>query len=184
MRLQFFAVLAVFASGCTCSKPVVEKPPDDIASKGIVIDQPAEGAKVTGAWVSVSGWVAPEFVQHVAALGAPVEGFYEPTGHVGVPSVPVIVRKDGRFFAPRVPLQAGDVELKLIPFAKGGESFETVTRKVTASQTSVVPATLVIEPALPKPGEKATLRRQERTSARHSSGTSTATAPSMPRARA
>lgn len=158
MMLRSFILLAALASGCTCNKTITEKAPDDLASKGIVIDQPAEGAKLTGAWVTVAGWVAPEGVQSLAAIGAPVDGFYEVTGHVGVPTVAVMIRKDGRFFAPRVPLQDGEVTLKLIPFSQGGTSYQAVTRTVTASQTTVVPATLVIEPAQPKPGEKATLR--------------------------
>lgn len=158
MTIHSFLLLAALVSGCTCNKTITEKAPDDLETKGMVIDQPAEGAKLTGAWVTVAGWVAPEAVQNVAAIGAPVDDFYEVTGHVGVPTVAVMIRKDGRFFAPRVPLQDGEVQLKLIPFGKGGTSYDVVTRTVTASQTTVVPATIVIEPAQPKPGEKATLR--------------------------
>lgn len=159
MRLRLLFLCAL-AAGCTCNKSggLTEKPPDDLPTQGLVIDQPADGATLTGAWTTVSGWASPAAIQGLFIVGAPVDGFYEPTGHVGAPTVAVTLRKDGRFFAPRVPLQDGEVKILLIPLAKGGSALATVTRTVTASNTSVVPATLVVDPPQPEPGQQATLR--------------------------
>lgn len=159
MRLRLLFLCAL-AAGCTCNKSsaLTEKPPDDLPTQGLVIDQPAEGATLSGAWTTVSGWASPAAIQAIFIVGAPVDGFYEPTGHVGAPTVAVTLRPDGRFFAPRVPLQDGEVKLQLIPLAKGGNALATVTRTVTASNTSVVPATLVVDPPQPEPGQQATLR--------------------------
>lgn len=160
MRLLHLVLAAALAAGCTCNKSssLNEKPPAELPTQGLVIDQPAEGATLTGAWTTVSGWADPAWVQAVMVMGAPVDGYYLPTGHVGVPTVSVTFRKDGRFFAPRVPLQDGEVKLVLIPFGKGGSTYEAVTRTVTASDTATVPATLVVEPAQPEPGQSAKLR--------------------------
>lgn len=160
MRLLHLVVAAALAGGCTCNKSSAlnEKPPDDLPARGLVIDQPAEGATLTGAWTTVAGWVDPDAVQGVLAVGAPVEGFYLPAGHVGAPTVPVTIRKDGRFYAPRVPLQDGEVKLTLIPVGKGGSTYQAVTRTVNASNTAVAPATLVVEPVTPQPGQEVTLR--------------------------
>lgn len=77
---------------------------------------------------------------------------------MGVPTVPVTLRADGRFFAPRVPLAEGEVKLVVLPFGKGGSTYETVVRTVTATDTTSTPATIVVSPAQPQPGQSATLR--------------------------
>lgn len=153
-------VSVALAPGCSCNKSsaLTEKAPEDLPAVGLVIDQPAEGAALTGAWTTVAGWASPDWVKAVFVTGAPADGFYLPAGHVGVPTVPVTFRSDGRFFAARVPLTDGEVKLTLVPVGKGGSFYQSVTRTVTASGTSVTPATLVVDPAQPEPGQKATLR--------------------------
>ncbi len=159
VKLRVLLLLgAGIASGCSCNKGLTESPPAELATLGIVIDQPAEGASLTGAWTTVSGWVSPDWVQGVLVVGAPVDGYYVPAGHVGVPTVPVAFRKDGRFFAPRVPLQDGQVKLTLIPLGNGGSTYEALTRTVNVSGASTAPATLVVDPAVPEPGQSTTLR--------------------------
>lgn len=157
-RLFFFAALAL-VPGCSC-KPAVadDRAPADLATRGLVIDSPPEGASLTGAWTTVSGWADPAAVAAVFVSGAPTDGLYLPSGHVGVPTVAVTLRPDGRFFAPRVPLQDGEVTLRIVPMARGGQPFTMVTRTVQATQTSVTPATLVVDPVVPTPGDEATLR--------------------------
>lgn len=161
MRPACLLAAALTLASCSCNKgngPLTESPPGDLATKGIIIEQPADGASVSGAWTTVSGWVSPEQVSMVGVTGAGVDGFYLPTGHVGVPTVPVTLRADGRFFAPRVPLQDGEVKVIVLPFGKGGSTYETVVRTVTASDTTSTPATIVVSPAQPEPGQSATLR--------------------------
>lgn len=161
MKRTWLLAAALCLASCSCNDkgngPLNETPPGDLAAKGIVIDAPAEGATVTGAWTSVSGWVSRDWVSMLAISGAPVDGFYLPTGHVGVPAVPFSLRADGRFFAPRVPLQDGEVKLVILPFGKGG-TYDVVTRTVTAINTKATPATLIVAPAQPEPGQVATLR--------------------------
>ena len=156
---SLFLCVAALVGACSCPKygPIVEKPPDNLDAEGIIIDAPAEGASLTGQWTTVSGWARRDAVQFVAIAGAPVDGFYLPTGHVGIPMVPMSWRADGRFFAPRVPLQDGEVKILVIPFGKHGP-FQHLSRTVTAKDTGVVPATVVVSPAQPEPGKSATLR--------------------------
>lgn len=153
-------MLASWGSGCACGNkvPPLESAPADLKDTGLVIDQALDGATVKGAWLTVSGWAAPELVQLLSLTGAPTDGFYVASGHVGVPSVQMTLRPDGRFFAPRVPLQDGANDLVLTPIAKGGASFVARTFHVTASETDSVPAVVVVAPAQPAPGEEATLR--------------------------
>lgn len=155
-------LLSMVVSGCTCSSksngPLNETAPADLATKGIVIDQPSAGAQVTGSWVTVSGWLDPAVVADVAIVGAPVDGFYLPTGHVGMPTVPVTFRADGRFFASRVPVLDGPNTFTLIPIAKEATQLAAQTLSVTATDTATVPATLVVSPTQPEPGKDAKLR--------------------------
>src|SRR4051812_35328883 len=104
MNLRRLFVAAALGCACSCPSklgPLNEAPPADVASKGVVIDQPAEDGAATGAWITVSGWFDPAIIRGVLVVGAPSPDFYLPTGHVGVPTVPVSTRADGRFFAPR-----------------------------------------------------------------------------------
>ena len=115
MRLpSFLALLMVTGCGACKSTPPSEVAPKDLAEKGVVLDGPLDGATVRGKWISVSGWFDPTEIAFVSVVGAPVEEFYEPTGHVGIPSVTVTFRKDGRFFAPRVPVAQGSNRISVI----------------------------------------------------------------------
>lgn len=157
-RLLPFA--AVLLGACKCSGalgPLIETPPSNLGEAGIVIDQPDDGA-ASGAWTTVSGWFDPAAVTGVLITGAPGEGFYLPTGHVGAPTVPVLARTDGRFFAPRVPLQDGETRVVVVPLGRTGADFEPLTRTLQVTDSAVVPATLVIEPTQPEPGQPARLR--------------------------
>jgi len=138
--------------------PLQDTPPGDLAARGLVLDQPGSGSLARGAWLTVAGWVDPAAVQDVLVMGAPKPGFYLPTGHVGVPTVPVRVRRDGRFFAPRVPLEDGVNTIRVIAVARGGATYQPVERQVTATDTANIPATLVAIPAQPEPGAPVTFR--------------------------
>ncbi len=161
-RLRACLALSTLAfAGCSkcggSSGPVMETPPADLAAKGLILDQPADGP-ASGKWVTVSGWFDPAAVASVAVVGAPVDAFYGSTGHVGVPSVPVLVRPDGRFYAPRVPLADGTTTIVVVPFGKGGSTYEPVKRTLIVTDAAEVPATIVIDPAQPEPGQSARLR--------------------------
>lgn len=169
MKKVLTAVWLASFAGCTCGSksngPLVETVPADLAAKGVILEQPAAGATITGGWVTVSGWADPAAVAGVSIIGAPVPAFYEATGHVGIPSVWVALRADGRFFAPRVPLVDGANTLTLLPLGRGGAKFDPITQSVTASDTAVVPATIVIDPPQPEPGKEVRLRAATATSA-------------------
>jgi len=124
----------------------------------MVIEQPLDGETIQGQWVSVSGWVEPNAVKAVLVVGAPIEGLYLPTGHVGVPTVEVTLAADGRFIAPRVPLQEGATELTLLPLGASGAVFTPVKLNVFGAQTSLIPATLVAAPPQTEPGKPVVLR--------------------------
>jgi hypothetical protein len=139
--------------GCGSSSlgPLADAPHGDFGSSGVAIEQPLEGDTVSGQWVAVTGWVDLTRVRRVAVVGAPVDGFYEPTGHVGVPSTPVVLRKDGRFLAARVPLSEGATEIVVLPFLASGGVGEAIRLKVTGKDTANVPATLIAQPGFGKP---------------------------------
>src|SRR5438105_390556 len=121
MRMPVLVVVAsCFASACSCAgkgsadagTPTVDVPPASFGPSGIVVEQPADGDALTGAWVSVTGWLDPKRWRAAFVIGAPVRGYYAlSSGHGAVPTVPVRVRPDGRFVAPRVPLQDGPVSI-------------------------------------------------------------------------
>ncbi|MBK7864609.1 MAG: PKD domain-containing protein [Archangiaceae bacterium] len=156
-RAPFIAAL-LCACSCPPKAPPSETAPADLAAKVLIVDQPAADGPATGAWFTVSGWFDPAQVQAVLVVGAPTDGFYAPTGHVGVATVPVLTRPDGRFFAPRVPLQDGTTTVRLVPLQRGGGALAPVTRTLTVSDAASVPATLVVDPPQPEPGQKARLR--------------------------
>lgn len=138
--------------------PLQDMPPPGLAMQGLMIEGPEQGAVVRGAWVAVTGWVDPAQIQDVLVVGAPIPEFYLPTGHVGVPTVAVTVRADGRFVAPRVPLEDGTNTLQIIAVVRGGATLQPVVRTVTAVDTAAIPATLVADPAQPEPGQPVTFR--------------------------
>jgi len=161
MRKAAFAS-GVFLVACgSCNKaslgPLEETPPAALPASGVLIDFPSEGAKVTGRWVAVTGWFDPAKVDFVAVTGAPLPEFYNPAGHVGLPTVPVKSRANGRFIAPRVPVVEGANSLWVIPF-KDGQADEPIALAVEASDVDRVPATVVADPAFPAPGQSVTLR--------------------------
>lgn len=122
-----------------------EQPPASLGADGIVLDQLKAGDAVKGAWVSITGWVDPKRWSSATVIGAPAAGFYATTsGHLGVPTVPVLMRDDGRFVAPRVPLADGMVELVVAPLGSAATFApkQTVRVKVAASDTASVPVTV------------------------------------------
>jgi hypothetical protein len=159
MKRVLLGLLAGWVAGCGCPKKVAsETPPSNLADEGLVLDGLADGARVEGRWLSVSGWFDPAEVAMVAVLGAPVDGFYEGGGHVGVPSVFLTMRKDGRFVAPRVPVNDGENRISVIAISRQGRALSPIHRTVTASNVEKIPATLVTQPEKGTPGEPVKLR--------------------------
>lgn len=155
---SFLTLLMLTGCGACKSTPPAETAPKDLAEKGVVLDGPEDGATVRGRWISVSGWFDPAEIAFVSVVGAPVEEFYEPTGHVGVPSVTVTFRKDGRFFAPRVPVAEGSNRITVIALSRQMRPLGPIHRTVTATDVTSVPATVVAEPQQGKPGVAVRLR--------------------------
>jgi hypothetical protein len=147
--LVFLAAAAVAGLGCKCSAPSLgpleDSPPGNLAQVGLVLDQPADGETINAEWVSVTGWVDRTKYAFVSVVGAPVDGFYAPNGHVGIPSVPVAVRADGRFIAPRVPLAVGETKLLVIAMTSHGTAGAQEERKISSTSLST-PATIVVSP--------------------------------------
>jgi hypothetical protein len=155
MKQHIFVLSCLFAISCgTCgAKLPLETAPANLKEVALVIDELPTDAK--GQWITVSGWIDKSVIHGVFIVGAPVEGFYQGFGgHMGIPSVPVVLRDDGRFVAPRVPLQDGENKIQIIPVAQGGAIFKTTEKIVKASDTKFVPATLVPSVDTAKPGEK------------------------------
>jgi hypothetical protein len=121
----------------------------------MTVEAPAGGDALSGAWTSVYGWVDPQTYHSVAVLGAPVDGFYEPAGHVGIPSATVTLRSDGRFVAPQVPLAPGSVEIVVVPLTTDGPG-NAVRIDVTAA-AGAAPATLVASPTFARPNQAVAL---------------------------
>lgn len=166
MRVLICWTLALVTGcgGCK-STPPAEVAPKDLAEKGLVLDGPEEGAAVRGRWISVSGWFDPAEVAFVSVVGASVDGYYEPTGHVGIPSVTVTSRKDGRFFAPRVPVAEGSNRITVVALSRQMRPLTPIHRNVTATEVTSVPATVVAEPQQGKPGVAVRLRASTGTAA-------------------
>lgn len=158
MRQLSLLTLVVFAGCNGCRKPPSESAPANLADVGLVLDGPAEGASVRGRWISVSGWFDPTEVAFVSVVGAPVDGFYEATGHVGVPSVAITIRKDGRFVAPRVPVAEGPNRITVVAFSRQLRPLNPEHRNVTATDVTSIPATVVAEPEQGKPASAVRLR--------------------------
>jgi hypothetical protein len=156
---QTFVLCCLLSFACgTCNKAVpLEAAPGNLKEVSIVIDDlPAE---TKGQWITVSGWVDKTVVHGVFVVGAPVPGFYQGFGgHMGIPSVPVVLRDDGRFVAARVPLVNGDNKIQVIPLAKGGLVFKTQEKMVKGSDATFVPATLVPDVDTAKPLDTVTFR--------------------------
>jgi PKD domain len=166
MRTLSFLMLVALASCGGCKKtPMGDVAPGNLADVGLVIDGPDEGATVHGRWISVSGWFDPKEVAFVSIVGAPLDGFYEATGHIGVPSVAVTYRKDGRFIAPRVPVEQGSNRISVIPLSREMRPLNPILRNITATDVDSIPATVVAEPAQGKPGAAVRLRASTGTSA-------------------
>lgn len=139
----------VFAAGCRCGAPPLgpleDVKPASLPDTGILVEQPADGATVDAEWVTVTGWVDRSRYAFVAVVGAPSPSFYAATGHMGVPSVPVMVRDDGRFIAPRVPLAVGKTDLLIIALTPEGTAGAQADRSVNSGSV-FTPATLVVDP--------------------------------------
>ncbi|HEY3544578.1 MAG TPA: PKD domain-containing protein [Propionicimonas sp.] len=156
MRFAVAAMVLASMLGCgTCGRPAPaapakETPPSSLGTTGVVIEQPAANAQLIGQWVSVTGWIDLERWSGVLVTGAPVLEFYDrPAGHLAVPTVPVVLRPDGRFIAPRVPLAEGKTKILLLAIARSPDETagtEGVGVEVLSTGTSVVPATLVATP--------------------------------------
>lgn len=164
MRLMLLAAAALTLAGCKCGAPsdttlgpLAETKPGDLGPDGFLIEQPAAAESIAGSWVSVTGWLDPARYNWVAVVGAPADGFYEATGHVGIPTVPVSVRADGRFVAQRVPLAKGPTTLTLIAF-QGDTATLTRTLSVTGTDTAQVPMTVIPTPAFGAPPLEVTLQ--------------------------
>lgn len=155
------SLVAWLASGCAncgapkpgmttdAGSPTVDVPPASLGASGLVVDQPLDGDALTGQWVSVTGWIDRSRWASVIVTGAPVPGFYlMPSGHLGVATVPVLIRPDGRFIAPRVPLVDGSVEIDVVPMPATVVRAppETIRLTVKATQTASVPATALATP--------------------------------------
>jgi PKD repeat protein len=149
------SVFAASCGGCfSCtSTPTQDQPPSSLGPTGIVLDQPTNGETVTGQWVGVTGWLDTTKFDSVVILGAPIEGFYRPTGkgHGAIPTAPTVLRSDGRFIAPRVPLLEGPTTITVLPMPLSGgrpDPTATISLTITGSNTASVPATIVATPAL------------------------------------
>lgn len=164
-QLTFLSVLVLANCGGCKKTPPGEVAPANLADVGIVLDGPEEGATVRGRWISVSGWVDPTEVALMSVVGAPVDGFYEATGHLGVPSVAVTLRKDGRFLAPRVPVAEGSNRISVVALSHQGRALNPVHRNVTATDVNSIPATVVADPEQGKPGVGVRLRASTGTAA-------------------
>lgn len=140
----------VLLAGCKCAGPSLgplEDPkPASLGDTGLLVEQPADGATIDAEWVTVTGWVDRSRYPFVAVVGAPNTSFYAATGHVGVPSVPVQVRADGRFVAARVPLEKGQTQLLVIGLTKDGTAGAQADRTVNTNSLGT-PATIVVSPA-------------------------------------
>ncbi len=159
MRVMSCWTLALLTGCGACkSTPPAEVAPKDLAEKGLVLDGPEDGAAVRGRWISVSGWFDPAEIAFVSVVGASVDGFYEPTAHVGIPSVAVTVRKDGRFYAPRVPVAEGSNRITVVALSRQMRPMEPIHRNVTATEVTSMPATVVADPQQGKPGVAVRLR--------------------------
>jgi len=159
-------MLVALASCGGCKKtPMGDVAPGNLGDVGLMIDGPEDGATVRGRWVSVSGWFDPAEIAFVSVAGAPVDGFYETTGHIGVPSVAVTYRKDGRFIAPRVPVEQGTNRISVIPLSRELRPLGPILRNITATDVDSIPAAVVAEPAQGKPGAAVRLRASTGTSA-------------------
>ncbi len=151
MKLKTLSLgLMVTLSSCRCAAPSLgpleDTKPASLGDTGLVIDQPADGASVDAEWVTVSGWVDRSRYAFVAVVGAPSTTFYAPTGHSGIPSVPLSMRADGRFIAPRVPLAVGKTDLLIIAFTSEGTAAAQADRSVNSSSVRT-PATMVVSPS-------------------------------------
>jgi hypothetical protein len=165
MRTLLAATLLVLcAPACgSCRKPSASAPVDSppladtapsggLGPSGIALDQ-TSGESASGQWTAISGWLDPSRYRALLVIGAPRDGFYLQTGHQGVPSVPLSLRADGRFVAPRVPLENGKTEIQVIPFpAKedGTAAIEPIKLTLSVTNDSVAPATIVAKPEFGK----------------------------------
>lgn len=149
-RGRLLLLLAALAfDGCSCKGdlgPLEDVRPAELGPTGVVVEQPKAGETLSGTWVSVTGWFDPTRFQAVLVMGAPVDGFYTGTGHVGAPSVPVVTTRSGRFIAPRVPLAEGATTLTLLPIPLGGSQVDPITLDVTGQAVRSVPVTVVTRP--------------------------------------
>lgn len=137
-------------AGCRCPGaslgPLEDQKPPSLPASGLLVDQPADGDAIDAEWVTVSGWVDRSRFANVTVVGAPSTSFYAATGHAGLPSAPVLLREDGRFIAPRVPLQVGTTQLLIMALTPEGTAGAEADREVTSTLLPT-PATIVPSPA-------------------------------------
>lgn len=133
------------------------------AEPGVLVEQPKDGEKLEGKWVAVSGTFDPARYRFIAVVGATetpdAMQFYAPTGHVGIPTVPVW-HGEGRFFAPRVPLNEGATEIHILAFSARPEAqmqADDIVIKVTGSRISVEPIAVTAKLSGENPPATATL---------------------------
>lgn len=163
-RLSVVASLVSVASACRSTSlprppPPLEIPPPDFGPTGILIEQPRDGETLTGKWVAVTGWVDPKRAGAVLVMGGPDPAFNVGSGgHMPVATAEIVIRKDGRFVAPRVPLVEGKTEIRVVGLKGGDHEASTQTITVTGVHTEVVPATVVAEPEMGNAPLSTTLR--------------------------
>lgn len=144
-------LLLLGLSSCKCAKapslgPLEDPRPASLGETGLLVEQPAEANGVTSKWVTVTGWVDRSRYAFVAVVGAPSTAFYAAGGHVGIPSVPVSLRDDGRFIAPRVPLEMGTTDVVVMALTSEGKVGPTVTRRLQVERLWT-PATVTNSPS-------------------------------------
>ena len=145
------------ADGGSLAPPTSDTPPASFGASGLIIDQPADGSQVSGKWCSVSGWYDPTRIALVRVIGgeSSPELYQVQEGHMGLPSVPVLMLPNGRFIAPRVPLDEGTTQV--VVYTLPESSTTTTVLHLTATGTSEAPATLVVSPASVGVGQPATI---------------------------
>jgi hypothetical protein len=131
--------------------PPQDSPPASLGPNGVVVDQPEAAATVDGSWVAVTGWLDPRKYGGVLVVGGDNPNFYTVgSGHGSIPFAPFVLGANGRFVAPRVPLDDGGTTISVVPFLLNGTrppEDAIVQVEVTNTHPTSVPATLVAKPS-------------------------------------
>lgn len=143
------AALAVAGASCKCGDsglgPLTDTKPPSLGATGLLVEQPKDGETLSGQWVAVTGWFDPALFDTVLVTGGTSSDLYAPTGHVGVVTAPMTVRKDGRFIAARVPLDEGATPIQVLG-VKAGVVTAITTVNVSGANTASAPITVVADP--------------------------------------